>query len=320
MTGCWPGSHQVTDFNIRAPGRPLDETVWGINTALCQREYLWNAAERAGKIPVLLKFEMSWPPTIQHGIQVEGCGPGISNIAQIAGYHYFSNTPPAWEQASTDQPLVDPSALPFDDRYDPVVVRPADGWRNLPPSNPPPLEVELTIRPLTRGNPDMQRGQHGDPKHYFALLHGDERGYHHVRVTRSRDALDTVAELEPEQWSDWLREGFAIDGQTLEGHVRLKVLELAPDGSRFVLFVPQIWPITGYTQPEAIALELLEHVGPFLQNPARDALGLIDDDTYFELLEYHLQWLGRAGNYLSRTHAIDAQGVRTQYALLLRRS
>jgi predicted AlkP superfamily phosphohydrolase/phosphomutase len=59
MTGCWPGSHQVTDFNIRAPGRPLDETVWGINTALCQREYLWNAAERAGKIPILLKFEIA---------------------------------------------------------------------------------------------------------------------------------------------------------------------------------------------------------------------------------------------------------------------
>ena len=89
MTGCWPGSHEVTDFNIRAPGRALDETVWGINTGLCQREYLWNAAERADKHTILLKFEMSWPPTIRHGIQIEGCGPGISNVAQIAGYHYF---------------------------------------------------------------------------------------------------------------------------------------------------------------------------------------------------------------------------------------
>src|SRR5712692_104846 len=51
MTGCWPGSHQVTDFNIRSLGRPLDETVWGIYTGLCQREYLWNAAERAEKSP-----------------------------------------------------------------------------------------------------------------------------------------------------------------------------------------------------------------------------------------------------------------------------
>jgi predicted AlkP superfamily phosphohydrolase/phosphomutase len=311
MTGCWPGSHQVTDFNIRALGRPLDETVWGINTALCQREYLWNAAERAGKIPILIKFEMSWPPTIQHGIQIEGCGPGISNVAQIAGYHYFSNTPPAWTEASTDSPLVDPSTLPVDDRYDPVVTRPATYWRNLPTTDLPPLEVELIIRPLTRGNPDMQRGQVGEPRHYFALLYGDEHGYQHVRMTRSRDGLDTVAELEPGQWSEWLREPFVIDGQSLEGHLRLKVLELAPDGSRFTLFVPQIWPINGYTQPDEVAVDLLEHVGPFLQNPARDALGLIDDDTYFELLEYHLQWLGRAGSYLSRTRPWDLLFVQT---------
>ena len=105
MTGCWPGSHEVTEFNIRAPGRPLDETVWGINTRLCQREYLWNAAERGDKRSILLKFEMSWPPTIRNGIQIEGCGPGISNVAQIAGYHYFSNVPVGDEQSSTDSPL-----------------------------------------------------------------------------------------------------------------------------------------------------------------------------------------------------------------------
>jgi predicted AlkP superfamily phosphohydrolase/phosphomutase len=88
-------------------------------------------------------------------------------------------------------------------------------------------------------------------------------------------------------------------------------MELAPDGSRFGLFVPQIWPIDGYTQTDEIALELLEQVGPFLQNPARDALGLIDDDTYFEVLEYHLQWLARAANYLKRTRAWDLLFVQT---------
>ena len=311
MTGCWPGSHQVTDFNIRAVGRPLDETVWGINTALCQREYLWNAAERAEKLPILLKFEMSWPPTIRSGIQIEGCGPGISNLSQIAGYHYFSNVPVGSEQSSRDSPFVDPSALPFDDRYDPVTLRPAEGWRNLPAAGPPPLEVELVVRPLARGNPDMQRGQLGEPKRYFALLYGDGSDYRQARITRSRDASDVLADLEPGAWSDWLRERFTIDGQAIEGHLRLKLIELAPDGSRFGLFIPQIWPISGYTQPDEIALELLEHVGPFLQNPARDALGLIDDDTYFETLEYHLQWLARAGNYLTRTHPWDLLFVQT---------
>jgi predicted AlkP superfamily phosphohydrolase/phosphomutase len=311
MTGCWPGSHEVTEFNIRALGRPLDETVWGINTRLCQREYLWNAAERGDKRSILLKFEMSWPPTIHSGIQVEGCGPGISNHAQIAGYHYFSNVPVGDEAASTDSPLVDPSSLPFDDRYDAVTPRPATGWQNLPPAGPPPLEVELVIQPLIRGNPDMLRGQHGEPKRYFALLCGDDASYKYARITRTRDAEDVLAVLEPGAWSDWLRERFTIDGQSIEGHMRLKLMELAADGLRFGLFVPQIWPIAGYTQPDQIAHELLEHVGPFLQNPARDALGVIDDDTYFELLEYHLQWLAAAGTHLTRSHSWDLLFVQT---------
>ena len=45
-TGSWPGTHGVMDFNIRARGKPLSETIWGINTRLSKSEYLWNAVER----------------------------------------------------------------------------------------------------------------------------------------------------------------------------------------------------------------------------------------------------------------------------------
>ena len=88
-TGSWHGNHKVMDFNIRALGRSLDETVWGINTELSRSEHLWNAAERRGKVPILVKVEMSWPPTVKRGIQVEGTGPSVSNYHQIAGYHRF---------------------------------------------------------------------------------------------------------------------------------------------------------------------------------------------------------------------------------------
>ena len=61
-TGSWPGTHRVMDFNIRALGERLDKTTWGINTGLCQSEYFWNLVERAGGKPILVKWEMSWPP------------------------------------------------------------------------------------------------------------------------------------------------------------------------------------------------------------------------------------------------------------------
>ena len=67
-TGSWPGTHKVMDFSIRKVGGRLDETVWGINTGLSQSEYLWNTVERAGKNPILVKWEMSWPPTVTTGV------------------------------------------------------------------------------------------------------------------------------------------------------------------------------------------------------------------------------------------------------------
>ena len=53
-TGSWHSCHEVIDFNIRALGKPLTETVWGINTDLSKSEYLWNTAERIGKKPILV--------------------------------------------------------------------------------------------------------------------------------------------------------------------------------------------------------------------------------------------------------------------------
>src|SRR5579875_2906665 len=112
-TGSWPGTHQVMDFNIRALGQPLTETIWGINTRLSKSEYLWNTIERAGKKPILVKWEMSWPPTVKDGIQVEGTGPGVSNHHQIAGYHLFvgGKWAPRPIGGDRDPETLDPSAL-----------------------------------------------------------------------------------------------------------------------------------------------------------------------------------------------------------------
>lgn len=55
----------------------------------------------------------------------------------------------------------------------------------------------------------------------------------------------------------------------------------------------------------SVAKEIGENVGNFLQNPMRDALGLIDDDTYFELLEFHHQRIADVAEYLTSTRDWD---------------
>jgi predicted AlkP superfamily phosphohydrolase/phosphomutase len=310
VTGAWPTTHRVMDFNIRKPGAPIDQIEWGINTRLSKAEYLWNTIERAGEAPLLVKYEMSWPPTLSGktgGVQVEGTGPGISNHAQIAGYHFFTVGRHEQERASGDSAAVDPSALREARRYDPVTLQSTNGgagWTNLPASAREPLAAELTIQPLKRSHPAMKRQGEGQPLTYYALVYASsDAGYDRVRLTRSKDADDRAlaADLKVGDWSPMTPETFTIGGEPVKGHVQCKLIKLSPDAQEFELFFPQIWPISGYTFPDEVGEELLAAVGPFRQNPGRDALGVIDDDTYFECLEDHLTRLSNVAIHLAKT-------------------
>ena len=301
-TGAWPGNHGVMDFNIRKLGGQLDETVWGINSELSQAEYLWNTVERAGGTPLLVKWEMSWPPTVTSGVQVEGTGPGVSNHHQIAGYHLFVAGKWLRRQigGQRDPETLDPSALQTVSDVDQVTINEAENWTDLPSSKRPPKEVLLTIEPLTRGRDLMLRGEEGTPKPFYGLIYAaGDNGYDRVRVCRARDGGSAVAELAVDEWSSWWVDDFAIDGEKIDGYMRMKLVNLTAEADAFELFVPQIWPALGYTEPQEVSAELDEHVGNFLQNPARDALGIIDDDTYFELLAFHHQRLADVADYLT---------------------
>lgn len=303
-TGSWPGTHEVMDFNIRARGRPLSETIWGIDTRLSQSEYLWNAVERGGGRAILVKQEMSWPPTVTASVQVEGTGPGVSNHHQVAGYHLFvaGRWAPRPLEGHRDPESLDPSALQGGRDFDPVELRPGrDGQ-----------VAELTIRPLARSQRHMQRGQTGEPKTYRAIVPPrqptDGEDARHIRI--ETDAGEPVATLRQGKWSDWRRDSFTIDGQPVEGNLRFKLITLTDD--TFELFVPQIWPTGGdWAVPAGTAEELTAETGPFLQNPMRDALGVIDDDTYFECLEYHHEQLAKVAKHLTQSRAWDLLAVET---------
>ena len=316
-TGSWPGTHQVMDFNIRAVGESLDKTVWGINTGLCQSEYFWNLVERSGGKPILVKWEMSWPPTVESGIQVEGTGPGVSNHHQIAGYHLF--VAGKWAArpigGQRDPETLDPSALQKIRHIDPVTINPVDArkWSGeLPESKKPLLEVELTVQPLARGRAEMNRGKTGVPKTYYGLISASADGcYDRISVFSSRCGDEEVADLGVGDWSGWWLDSFEIDGSEVEGYVRMKLITLTSNADAFELFVPQIWPRTDYTVPADVASSIDEHVGSFLQNPARDALGQVDDDTYFELLDYHHERLADVAVHLATENVWDVLMVET---------
>ena len=205
---------------------------------------------------------------------------------------------------------MDPSTLQEGDDVDRVALRPADRdqWSNVPESAKPPLEVELTVQPLARGRSDLTAwGTEGaTARPFYGLVYAQAgAGYDRVRVCTSRDGSQAIADLAIGDWSDWSRQQFTIGDRTLTGYVRFKLITLTPDADTFEIFMPQVWATEGYTYPAEVADEIDTHVGPFLQNPARDTLGLVDDETFFELVDVHHDCLADVAHHICATRDWD---------------
>jgi len=309
VTGAWPGTHGITEFCMYRPGLSFNDWEQGIDTGQCRAEYLWNTCERAGGKPILVKWEMSWPPTVTTGLQVEGVGPGLANYAQVSGYHHF--VVGSWIDRSIggtgDPQNVDPSRMEGATRIDPVTVEDLpEGFSNVPESRLPVKLVRIDLKPLHRTYTHMRRGEQGDPKPLNVVVYatgGD--GYDRVRIVEGADASETLGDLAVGDWSEWRKELFRIDGEDTDGYLRFKLIALNHDLSSMELFAPQVWGTDKYTQPDELGAEIDENVGNFLQNPSRDAMGAIDDDTYFELLEAHHESLHKTAAYLCRDKCPD---------------
>ncbi|MCL4464958.1 MAG: alkaline phosphatase family protein, partial [Chloroflexi bacterium] len=324
-TGAWPGTHGITDFYLpNEPGDDLDQIQHGFNTRKCRAEYIWQAAERVGKKPILIKWEVSWPP-VHNGLQVEGCGPGVVNYFELG---------PVRLHTTED--------LPMTDR---VHFKQAEGWQNLNPKWEA-LEGQV-IKALHGGNEQI---------YHTLVTKSKGSGYDTVMVFKDKDASKPIATMRMGQWSEWVtdvfdmtpdpvklaereaerakvksyalkegqdtqsrltmaqraREGLMPQGKT-KGVFRFKLMNLNRDGGEMELFSTQLWPVSGYTQPLELGEELYENVGPFFTNPARDALHYewIDERTYYELQDYQHQWLAKAAKYLTTTREWDLLYVET---------
>ncbi len=326
-TGAWPGTHCITDFFLPPePGENLEKLGFAFNTQASKAEYLWQAAERAGKKSILVKWEVSWPPN-HSGTQVEGCGPGLVNLHELAPVRLYTLEP---------MPMTNQLSL-----------EPAQGWKGLDPSWE---ALEGKISMFLHGG--------GEKSYDLLVVKSGRAGYDKVMVCKDKDAGKAVATMTAGQWSEWVFDEFELtpdpemlkkreaerskmkkyamkewhDNQATttsaardsglgqyefqaveKGVFRFKLINLSGDASELELFSTQVWPEQGWTQPLALGPELIKEVGPFFTNPARDALhyGWIDEATFFELQDYQHQWLAKASKYLANRQEWDMLFVET---------
>ena len=245
LTGSTPRVHGVADGPMHVDGHPLDRpAVSGFSSTARKVPAIWSLMEDAGKSVFLLSVPGSTPPEL---------GPGGVTVRGRWGGWGPELPPVIFESASADrQRALARSARLFlvgEELTRFVSASSAASWPSAPPSERPPLEVDLT--------------DGGAP--LFGLLidpPGDGVvGYD--RVALSRDRATVLATLRAGEWSSWLPATARWKGIDVATHQRVEVIRVGADGFfRIRVLFDGLNRLT--TDPPEVSDALRKDVGPMV--------------------------------------------------------
>ena len=293
-TGAWPGTHGITDFHMHVPGTTPDTTnvVQAFSSDRLQAEYIWDAADKAGKKCIVLNYPGSWPSKMKNGIVVGGSGltvtekrDGISGMTGKVNLCYDH--------------LITTGFYP---RAIKGSLRPANGWNGLPKKEQDPLELEARLD--FRG----AETEIAETSWYVLARQLGDNGYDRATLSPSRNFKDAFCTLAVGEWSPVTSTAIKMkDGATREAFFRCKLVELSDDAENLRFYISAMWSTSGWSNPAEIAAELVSKEGAIL--PGGGVLGYAIDwfdlDTFVEINEYYTQWLADAASTLLSKHEWD---------------
>ena len=275
----------VTDANWTTIATGADSGTHGVyvmkfRSALCHAEWIWQAAERVGKRSVVLRYPGGWPSPIENGITMESGAPACSVGVICFSKLYTNERLTRFTGAELTGPRLEPIALQ---------LQRATDWRNAPHSALPALTAPVPC-PTTDG---------GDGRVTHMLLLASGNAYDRVILSPCKDGSTPEADFRTGEWSEFVTAKYGCASREREGTCRFKIISLSPDAKTFTLYRSQVYATSGFTYPESVSKELLEHCGPYFDNPNRLFLALGWLDHYYEEIDYHTRWLAKAARYLS---------------------
>jgi predicted AlkP superfamily phosphohydrolase/phosphomutase len=320
-TGAWPGTHGISDYNVRRPGDPLDRAHMAFHSPDVKAEYLWNAIARAGKKSVVVNFVTTWPPVVDDGIQIGGSGcdinqwfhPNLVSENSQAGAPEqavrldeeglgLGEAAPGLYAACANGGLFCTRTFQPDSRA-PMRIEPGkpENWSNLPPAANL-LAAELVVRP--RGG-----WYRVTPPTWHMLVvdtHGD--GFDRVLICDDdKDASAPLAELRVGEWSGVLRQTLQTEQGPRRCAFALKLLELSPDARDLRLYHSSLCALDGWSQPASLAAEIVSAKG--LPNPDSGFFGYdkgwFGADTLLEEIEMQRQWYADACTHVLKNKPWD---------------
>ncbi len=293
-TGAWPGTHGITDFHVPIPGATPDTTnvVQAFSSERLQAEYIWDAADKAGKKCIVLNYPGSWPMKMKNGIVVGGRGltvtekrDGIKGMTGVVNLCYDH--------------LITTGFYP---RGIKGSFQPAKGWTNLPKKEQEPLEIAAKL--------DF-RGSESDVAEtvwYAMARQSGDNGYDRVTLSPTRNFKDAFCTLAVGEWSPVITTDIKMkDGSVKQASFRCKLVELSDDAENLRFYISAMWTYSGWSDPENIAAELVSKDGAIL--PGGGVIGYAMDwfdlDTFVEINEFYTQWLADAAATLLGKHEWD---------------
>lgn len=293
-TGAWAGTHGITDFHVHKPGTtPVNANiVQAFSSERCRAEYIWDAADKAGKKCIVLNYPGAWPSRMKHGIMVGGSGLSVGeNRDGIPGMTSVV-------MGCLDQLITTGVYL----RAVRGTFKPASGWKNLPAGEKDPLEMEAPLV-MIGAHPDIVQ-----PVWYLLARQSAGKGYDRVTLSPSRDFRKAFCTLAVGEWSTNIVTNLKMkDGGERGADFRCKLLELSDEADEVRFYISQIGFKDGWSSPPEVAATLGTDEGYTLN--AGGILGFVLEwyelDTFIEINDFYTKWLAHAASTLMANNEWD---------------
>ena len=293
-TGAWPGTHCVTDFHVHQPGTTPSNVniVQAFSSERVKAEFIWDAADKAGKKCIVLNYPGSWPSHMKNGIVVGGAGMTAGDFRD--GLPFMEHH----EMICADM-LITTGIFPKSIKG---VFRPAEGWSNLPgeAGEPIEMEVKLVFRDVLQPP--------ADTTWYVLAYQSGDSGYDRATLSPTRDFRDSFCTLAVGKWSKNIYTKIKMqDGAEQDAIFRCKLIQLSEEADELRLYISSLGTNTGWSSPPEIAREIhsedgiIAHVGGVFGFRAE----WYDMDTFVEIQELYTKWLADAAGTLLSRHYWD---------------
>lgn len=211
MTGCWPERHGVADGQMRLEGYGLAKpSISGFSSTSKKVPPAWKILEDAGKSVVVVSVPGSTPPDISAGVTIRGRWGSWGSDFWAVNFETQIGTRTA-DSNSTRVFFMGPKLTQR------VPSAPASGWKNIPASYSPAIEMELAA--------------YGTTVYAYIYDDTDDRAENYSGAVLSFDKATVLADLRrPDSWSNWVPVRLKWGENTLESSLRITLIRLEPSG------------------------------------------------------------------------------------------